>query len=659
MVKLSSWGGERLLIRFPESYEIFARKFKKIRPETRHMVTTLNFSSLHAATAVSQRFFDQENSWTLSPESLRGLWFRRLASLGTGLKFVIVDDLDSFTAEAALLRGPEEDTLWMAERESRRSSSSETDDSAGIVAARAKQSDPRVPLAPHPDFKLLLLSTANCTSLDPEDVLDMPYARSIVYLDISNIRRGRAAFLFKNDPMPNIRILKLRNLGLKAKDIKAILSVLKRRLFCLDLRNNLLDKEAIRVIDKYCFLDPVRKPTLDESQTILRYLDEPPAYHERAHHSEEQETWVSDARPEFRPDDPKGVTKLLQDWIGTNHSFNHRPQDSILCHQTGLTHLYISSNRIKAYDWYGLRNTRIQMLDIGDCLSEEPLENPRVDYFFQPGLAEYLVPKIVPRLESLRVHHSIVTSVPTILGSQGGSLNNPRAIMKMERMFPRKSLETFPYFLPDQLPRLRVLILTSVPESCDMFLINRILEFLRAASEQERIIFDAMPSTSRHSPKMLPGLRQLRLEFHNIHNHVQLSAAGPSVSGDADADNFMAESEKDFSFFDNESNLEEVTDPFRTNRKQPSNDYEMQKAAAVLPIDSTSPEAKSHILEENLVYHDVIESLRKYRSATKAAMQAELERLRSVVPEKEQWRIAVPPGAPHYHWGGKLEVIRT
>jgi len=74
MVKLSSWGGERLLIRFPESYEIFARKFKKIRPETRHMVTTLNFSSLHAATAVSQRFFDQENSWTLSPESLRGLW---------------------------------------------------------------------------------------------------------------------------------------------------------------------------------------------------------------------------------------------------------------------------------------------------------------------------------------------------------------------------------------------------------------------------------------------------------------------------------------------------------------------------------------------------------------------------------------------------------
>src|SRR5438045_7511003 len=49
---------------------------------------------------------------------------------------------------------------------------------------------------------------------------------------------------------------------------------------------------------------------------------------------------------------------------------------------------------------------------------------------------------------------------------------------------------------------------------------------------------------------MLSGLRVLTLEFEATYERRTASAAVPSVSGDADADTFAAESSRDFSFFD-------------------------------------------------------------------------------------------------------------
>jgi len=107
------------------------------------------------------------------------------------------------------------------------------------------------------------------------------------------------------------------------------------------------------------------------------------------------------------------------------------------------------------------------------------------------------------------------------------------------------------------------------------------------------------------------------------------SHSGPSVSGHADADEFMAQSMNDFSFFDDESPRSPVSSP-RSTRGSVSSGGDQEP--------------------ENMGFRDIIETLKAYRKKTKEAFEREREGLGC-----KAWEVKA--GNPHFHWSGKLEIV--
>lgn len=101
------------------------------------------------------------------------------------------------------------------------------------------------------------------------------------------------------------------------------------------------------------------------------------------------------------------------------------------------------------------------------------------------------------------------------------------------------------------MPSLRILTLVDVPRKSTGFVIEKLIQFINFCAIQEKKIAEARAACTHHrSPRLLTGLRQLRLEFESVDG--PQSPSGPSVSEDPDADEFMAQSSSDFSFFEGE-----------------------------------------------------------------------------------------------------------
>jgi hypothetical protein len=480
----------------------------------------------------------------------------------------------------------------------------------------------------------------------------------LLYLDVSWTKQKPEDLLTLALPQ-QLKILKMRGLSLRTKDIAHLLYKLKLRLFSLDLAYNDLTDEVIPLLLANNFLPALEKrpdtlPRINgqPSTHTSRYLEDAPAYRERADPTEEQENAIAEGRIPLRADNVDGVFDHL---LENEHAKFIRgpnwmpPAGGSLMQQTGLTHLYLSNNRLtsQALEVLLSGTNRLQLLDFGSA--EQPRHQVGSKYksvlaYNQANTLKLLKPSVSQRLESLRVHHSVVTQTPTLFAVGEFYLSEARAIYVAEEEFAVKNVSFSPLndFLPELNPRIKSLTLTHVPRKSLGLVIDRLVKLLSLAAMQEVMIAGASPLDARRGAQMLPGLRYLCLEFALPAKVLKPSKDGPSVSGDVDADTFMEESGKDFSFFDEtQYSPESATKDFSFF----DDERPLERTFSI----ASSESASKRTMIENLQLYEVKDAIMDYRERTKAAYEAEKERLGSASE--------LAPGLPHNHWTGQLEFV--
>ncbi|KAE9370076.1 hypothetical protein N431DRAFT_30252 [Stipitochalara longipes BDJ] len=419
---------------------------------------------------------------------------------------------------------------------------------------------------PDENNKLLLLSSTNIPLLDYNLFVSTPILYNIMYMDLSYTVNTQAwNSLLSYHSLDNLRILKLRGLRLTDQSLPFDTLHNSLRLWSLDLRNNSLTDQTIDFLLRECFA-----PTLTPNSTVTVDSDEwfyedPPTYHQR----DETDLYYPSHNTEIpvRPDTIDSFILYMKRYANLRN-----PSSVILAERdpmkqsTGLTHLYLSSNRFTSKGIHKLLSStnRLQVLDVGTVKA-----NPHSDYhlanttpFAQPNAASLLDRRTGTRIEDLRIHHSFATCIPTIVQGRLEMGYTPQYLHKAEK-FGDLELQSAA-FSPLINYRLSSVTLTDIPLKSTGPTITRLITFLRCCARQEAILLSATtsgPRKTRHSPRLLPGLRKLRLEF--LHERSGSEDIGPSVSGDQDADEFQAQSQGDFSFFADEK----MTSPVGSSRR--------------------------------------------------------------------------------------------
>ncbi|KAJ8064707.1 hypothetical protein OCU04_007027 [Sclerotinia nivalis] len=404
---------------------------------------------------------------------------------------------------------------------------------------------------PQPEF----LSAAGCTTFNYSLILGQNITKYLIYLDASETVRSpnwRALFTIEN--LPNIRILKLRGLRLTDTMLPPIVTNSRRQIWSLDLSDNLLTDNLIIPLLRGCFLE--RFPDIEYGP--LRATDEglfehPPVYRE----VNEGADPIPTAMTILRPDTIKLVEWSTLGGLALNILERKNNVEDNLMMVTGLTHLYISNNKFTALGPQNLlgRTNCLQVLDVGSNRTSLAVgAGAGVDVYAQEHTIPFLSRKWQPRLEVLRIHHSIVTQHPSVV-SQSNRYDGKEAIsnIKTEKTCKEELENQGPPFDPHDNTRLRSLTLTSIPRKSSMELFLALKYFIVRLAAQEVTIHDARENVkSRRAPVLYPGLRKLTLEFLPEEHIVRPSEAG-SVTGHGDADSYYKELARDFSFLNQES----------------------------------------------------------------------------------------------------------
>ncbi|KAK3392265.1 hypothetical protein B0T20DRAFT_472122 [Sordaria brevicollis] len=132
------------------------------------------------------------------------------------------------------------------------------------------------------------------------------------------------------------------------------------------------------------------------------------------------------------------------------------------------------------------------------------------------GLSHLFRPLFV-NLQTLRIHHSLVTNLPELTGF--GDLSDMEKMWFAETfLLPRADLMFPNPFHPDMNPRLQSLTLTHIPRYSTGPLIERLKGLLKAAWFQEQTLARLRAEhrrlhQTRYEPPLLSGLRKIVLEF--------------------------------------------------------------------------------------------------------------------------------------------------
>ncbi|KAI9732493.1 MAG: hypothetical protein M1818_007531 [Claussenomyces sp. TS43310] len=609
----------------------FGQRLPEVRKEVRQLVLKLDFRPLQKSRSLLSELLSDQSCAILPCFNAIGTWYQCIGPLLPSLKFVILDRQNT----AGRDRSSSND-------ESLQDEDAAFPDDFGL---------PNSNLAP------FLLSAVGCSTTRRENIIQEPFSKHLLYLDISDTtyqNRNYIHFL-KNQTLPFLKVLKLRNVNLTNAELESILDRFGRQLFSLDVRGNALTDPIIVHITKNLFVRP--KPKLEtvdgfqaicitprfnsEEQTIC-YLEEssPPSYTAEHVRHDTDRYLPAEERQMILSDEEEELTKLcIDDWNDYKKTIQrgHEPAVRNFISRNGLTHLYLSNNRFSHLALLRLLSEPrwFKVIDFGSAEHYESASGGfRLSDTFrllcQAGSIASLTSLCVPHLETLRIHHSIVTLLPTVVSLTPYYSIGEYPAKLAEEFVPRDTPAGG--WEPDMLPRLHTLTLTSLPRRATRVLIRNLCVFLDKAALQEAAIA-RVTSSSRRAPKILLGLRVIRLEFVTSGTEERIYA-GVSLSGDPDADEFHAQAKGDFSFFRD---------------------------------DAPRPDGKSDddlnllrsISEESTKILDVIAELRAYRSATEKSLKREMERLRGLVPKEDAWRVVVPPGPPHYHWGGRLEIVTS
>lgn len=423
---------------------------------------------------------------------------------------------------------------------------------------------------------LQILSMIDCSYQLPNTFFNAPHLQTLVYLDVSNLP-GSILPLVQPTLMPALRILKVRGRELENSACHALVTHFGLRLWSLDLSNNKISDDAIQEFRDWCLpISQLRThahlqvegglvtesggtseygPFLFIQESSLspsfshqeRYFIDAPAYVKNADFvTQEYQISRLDGSTTVRKDNADAAKGMLSE------CHDHIRVDDYQ-KSTGCTHLRLSHNLISAFGLQKLlriSNGHIQDLTcdymplLPKAGSYRKIWPPHVSLGGILGAAHFFRPVFSSNLHVLRIHHSLVTNIPTL---QVDGLSSLARLYLAETAIMRRVEQAYPQrFIPDMNPRLLSLTLTCLPRRSSGPLVSRLIHFLKLLSIQERGIQDAsLIASTRHSPGFLQGLRHLRLEFEP-----DSLEDGFSTSEDLDPEELMNSGEKLFSFFE-------------------------------------------------------------------------------------------------------------
>ncbi|KAI9810747.1 MAG: hypothetical protein M1827_006085 [Pycnora praestabilis] len=457
------------------------------------------------------------------------------------------------------------------------------------------------------DYGLQMLTAYNCSNAIPGSLRPVFHCfPSLSYLDLSSTRAARTdsvlASIGSVANTPNLRVLKLRDIGLRDQEMEILARALSNRIWSLDVRGNELTDGSCEVLLDHCFEPPDYAPRIDR----------PPAYT-----SEAQGNAASRIAHKFPPlrfflDDSNSYL-ISEDY---EHSVSRRIARAPLVGYVndginrGLTHLYISNNR---YSWEGV--TRFMMsgkLIKLDCGTVEGLFTEALDSVDSECLRTRGAQKLLPiytehaynKLRYLRIGHHFVTS-PMRVSHGYDSFGNVE----------KGCIDTIAYLVAG----LRCLELTDVPSfDGDGYTVQALEAFLwkcarvemavanSSDEENQKIEFRGAHGRTRSLPKSLWLLRHLGLEFSPI---------APPKAKDDDSATFMEALRGDFSFF------------------------AAERGVSSLSISARSPGAapNSETSQVGAIPQDVLGALSRFRKARKHAYDIATSEGRGGPGEEGYW----------------------
>ncbi|KAG6001458.1 hypothetical protein E4U21_004314 [Claviceps maximensis] len=423
---------------------------------------------------------------------------------------------------------------------------------------------------------LRVLSLSECRYQIPRLFFATPSLQNVVFLDISYLP-GSLLSVVQSTALPSLRILKARGRELQNNQCFELINHFGRQLWSLDISENNITDSAIQLMRDCCI--PSR-PAYTQANSFIQgkivsgdggselygpflFMEDgelsgsfshPERYYVDAPQYTTQSTSAEQDYPQSRSE---GSSMIRQDTAEAAIEIlawkDIQAQDQVYQQSVGLTHLRLSHNAISAVGIQKLLHISDGQIEDLACDSLPFLPTvgeyvkfwpPHINLHGIIGAAHCFRPAMSRNLRVLRVHHSVVTNIPTL--HMHGASYKARCLQaetiireRIETMFPQA-------FCPDMNPRLYSLTLTCLPRFSSGPLISKLVRFLTLLSAQERAIQDiSRTESTRRSPKLFRGLRHLRLVFDS--NHIMEDGSSVSFSLDAESGG-----DEIFSFFDKE-----------------------------------------------------------------------------------------------------------
>ncbi|KAK3314775.1 hypothetical protein B0H66DRAFT_563634 [Apodospora peruviana] len=481
----------------------------------------------------------------------------------------------------------------------------------------------------------LVLGISGCQVQHAPWFLESGYLANLVYLDVSHVQFSLEHVIFQGKlsprALPHLRVLKARGPKLDDMSTITLLQAFKRQLWGLDLSGSKITDRAILTMPetsfpalsfrtgvvhfdvegmlffesesgdgtygRYAFIQ--ESPWSDTFRHPQRHLADAPTYTESAAHEMPRQPRGRrlDGRGKIRVDSADEIKSTLAGTSVNNSLLADNVYELDICRDhDGITHLYLNDTQISA-DTLGrlIREsagqlerlecdiTKIILPPVNGANPPLPLwltRNPRL--YGAIGMAHFFRPVWSSDLQVLRIHHSFVTQLVSLVDTNLPVKTN--LWLAETFLHPRVELAYPEAFVPDMNPRLRSLTLTGIPRYSTGPLIDKLIAFLNLASSQERAIQDA--ESSRLGPSTLLGLRHIHLEFGPA-----LSSSPPRddiIEVDLDAEDFGLEPE-DFSFFAESGGwvgVSSPTSPAATHEPPPASGISEASAKGVV-VNST------------------------------------------------------------------------
>ncbi|RDA91996.1 hypothetical protein CP533_6044 [Ophiocordyceps camponoti-saundersi (nom. inval.)] len=390
--------------------------------------------------------------------------------------------------------------------------------------------DPAVVLGGRLGLRLRVLSISSCSFPLPSRILDRPSFRTLVFLDASAVR-GSIRPLLRPGLLPDLAVLKLRQREVNDAALSALAPCFPPRLWSLDLSDNQLTDAAVDTL-----LPLMSVSSSSSLRSVSRFQvegeavslpDEPFAFIAESSWSDSfshPERYFVDLPTYDEAGEEAGRlprfnrhrAPLRLDSAEAVYRAGSEPEDGYR-RPPGITHLHLSGNRLSSLGLQRLLRLSSGLLEDFDCCSVPLLPSGRIPglgglprLYGLLGAAHLFRPVLSCNLRALRIHHSLVTHVPTIETSDDQQLSPLSRLYLAETSVLDRVHDLYPQpYEPDMNPRLVKLTLTGVPRRSSGPLTASLIRFLDLLASQERAIKDAPWS----SATKLQGLRHLALEF--------------------------------------------------------------------------------------------------------------------------------------------------